>query len=48
MLVKADEAQVKDLRVYGPGGPLDPMMECARAFSNQEGIHVTVIGGPEE
>jgi accessory colonization factor AcfC len=39
---------VKELRAYGPGGPLDPITECGRIFSNREGIHVTVIGAPEE
>jgi accessory colonization factor AcfC len=48
LLLKADGADVKELRAYGPGGPLDPIAECARAFSNQEGVHVTVTGGPEE
>jgi hypothetical protein len=48
LLVKADGADVKEMRAYGPGGPLDPITECAQAFSNQEGVHVTVTGGPEE
>ena len=47
LLVKSDGADVKELRAYGPGGPLDPITECGRNFSNQEGIHVTAIGGPE-
>ena len=47
-LVKSEGADVKKLRAYGPGGPLDPITECGRIFSNQEGIHVSVIGAPEE
>ena len=47
-LVKSEGADVKELRAYGPGGPLDPITECGRIFSNQEGIHVSVIGAPEE
>jgi SAM-dependent methyltransferase len=48
LLVKAQGADVSELRAYGPGGPLEPIRECARAFSNQEGVQVTVTGGPEE
>jgi len=47
-LVKSEGADVKELRAYGPGGPLDPITECGRIFSNQEGIQVSVIGAPEE
>jgi len=47
-LVKSEGADVKKLRAYGPGGPLDPITECGGIFSNQEGIHVSVIGAPEE
>ena len=47
-LVKSEGADVKKLRAYGPGGPLDPITECGRIFSNQEGIQVSVIGAPEE
>jgi accessory colonization factor AcfC len=48
LLVKAQGADATELRAYGPGGPLEPIRECARAFWNQEGVHVTVTGGPEE
>jgi accessory colonization factor AcfC len=48
LLVKAQGADVSELRAYGPGGPLEPIRECARAFSNQEGVQVTVTGEPEE
>ena len=48
LLVKSDGADVKNLRVYGPAGPLNTITECGRTFSSPEGIHVTVIGGPEE
>jgi accessory colonization factor AcfC len=35
------------LRAYGPGGPFGPMNECARLFTAQTGIKVTVVAGPE-
>lgn len=35
------------LNVYGPGGPLGPMKECAEKFGRDQGIKVNVIGGPE-
>lgn len=35
------------LRVYGPGGPLGPMKECAERFSATEGVGVQVVAGPE-
>lgn len=33
--------------VYGPGGPLAPMKECAEAFSKQLNAEVVVTAGPE-
>lgn len=36
------------LHVYGPGGPLEPMKECAAQFSRQTNVPVSVIGGPEQ
>lgn len=33
--------------VYGPGGPLGPMKECAEAFSKQRHVEVVVTAGPE-
>jgi len=36
------------LMVYGPGGPLAPMQECARLFAQAQGLPVTVTAGPEE
>ena len=35
------------LHVYGPGGPLGPMNECAALFGEQTGHPVKVIAGPE-
>ena len=44
----AAHAQSKDtLFVYGPGGPQAPMEECAKLCTNQTGIPVKVIAGPE-
>jgi accessory colonization factor AcfC len=40
-------AQTDTLRVYGPGGPLSAMQECAKAFTATTGIAVKVTGGPE-
>lgn len=40
-------AQSDTLHVYGPGGPLSPMKECAQLFTTQTGIPVNVVGGPE-
>ncbi len=35
------------LHVYGPGGPLAPMRECASLYSRQSRIVVLVVGGTE-
>jgi len=35
------------LHVYGPGGPLAPMKECADLYKKQTGINVLVTAGPE-
>jgi accessory colonization factor AcfC len=40
-------AQTDTLYVYGPGGPLSAMQECAKAFTAKTGIPVKVTGGPE-
>jgi len=40
-------AQGKTLHVYGPGGPLGPMEECAKLFSQAQGVEVRVVAGPE-
>lgn len=40
-------AQEQVLRVYGPGGPLAPMQECAELFARRQGVEVKVIAGPE-
>lgn len=36
------------LHVYGPGGPLEPMKECAAQFSQQTTVPVSIVGGPEK
>ena len=41
-----DSAHV--LNVYGPGGPLGPMKECAEIFSRNRGVEVKVTAGPED
>lgn len=43
---KAANARV--LNVYGPGGPLGPMQECAEMFSRAHGVQVKVTAGPED
>lgn len=40
-------AQTQVLRIYGPGGPLAPMQECAELFARRQGVQVKVIAGPE-
>ncbi|MBS7565692.1 substrate-binding domain-containing protein [Mucilaginibacter sp. SMC90] len=40
-------AQKDTLHIYGPGGPLSAMQDCAKAFSAKTGIPVKVTGGPE-
>ncbi|HXG94274.1 MAG TPA: substrate-binding domain-containing protein [Blastocatellia bacterium] len=40
-------AQQATLHVYGPGGPLGPMKECAETFSKAKGVEVKVTAGPE-
>ncbi|GAB3220573.1 substrate-binding domain-containing protein [Spirosoma arcticum] len=35
------------LHVYGPGGPLGPINECAELFSQQTGHPVKVVAGPD-
>lgn len=39
--------QNKTLMIYGPGGPLGPMKECAEIFSKAYGIELKVVAGPE-
>jgi accessory colonization factor AcfC len=39
-------AQEKVLQVYGPGGPLGPMQESGRMFSQAHGMEVRVTAGP--
>ena len=40
-------AEAATLNVYGPGGPLGPMQECAALFSQMKGVTVNVTAGPE-
>ncbi|MDB5011132.1 MAG: hypothetical protein JWQ06_1921 [Mucilaginibacter sp.] len=40
-------AQTDTLHVYGPGGPLSAIQECAKVFTTTTGIAVKVTGGPE-
>lgn len=40
-------AQEQTLNVYGPGGPLSPLQECAALFSKARGVRVQVTAGPE-
>ncbi|MCL6621707.1 MAG: substrate-binding domain-containing protein [Syntrophobacterales bacterium] len=35
------------LRLYGPGGPLAPMQECAELFARRHKVQVIVVAGPE-
>ncbi len=44
-LITASSAQT--LHVYGPGGPAEPLKECAAAFTKQTGTAVDVTAGPE-
>ena len=38
----------QSLHVYGPGGPLAPMKECAELYQQKTGVKVQVTAGPEE
>jgi len=40
-------AKAATLNVYGPGGPLGPMQECAQLFAQMKGVTVNVTAGPE-
>jgi accessory colonization factor AcfC len=40
-------AQEPTLHVYGPGGPLGPMQECADMFGKTNHAQVVVTAGPE-
>lgn len=44
---KRGQAANNVLKVYGPGGPLGPIKELAEKFSEETGINVEVIAGPE-
>lgn len=48
LISQAAFAQRDTLHVYGPGGPLSAMQDCAKAFTAQSGIPVKVTGGPED
>ncbi len=47
LVVLTSSAQTDTLFVYGPGGPLSAMQECAKTFTAQTGIPIHVSGGPE-
>jgi accessory colonization factor AcfC len=47
LISQAAFAQTDTLHVYGPGGPLSAMQECAKTFTVKTGIQVKVTGGPE-
>ena len=36
------------VHVYGPGGPLEPMKECAALYQKSRGVQVVVQAGPEQ
>ena len=38
----------QSLHVYGPGGPLAPMKECAELYQQKTGVKVQVTAGPEK
>jgi len=40
-------ARAQTLHVYGPGGPAEPMKECAAIFAQRTGTAVEVTAGPE-
>lgn len=40
-------AQEQTMRMYGPGGALAPMKECAELFSQMHGIKIEITTGPE-
>lgn len=44
--VQMAPAQQKVLHVYGPGGPLAPMEECAQIFAKDKEVQVKVTAGP--
>ena len=41
------DANAQTLHVYGPGGPAEPLKECAAAFTKRTGTAVDVTAGPE-
>jgi len=47
LLSRLTQAQTDTLHIYGPGGPMAPMQDCAKAFSAKTGIPVKITGGPE-
>ena len=47
LISQAAFAQTDTLHVYGPGGPLSTMQDCAKAFTAKTGIPVKIVGGPE-
>lgn len=42
---REEKGSVGTLHLYGPGGPLGPMRECADAFSKKTGVAVSITAG---
>ncbi len=36
------------LHVYGPGGPMAPIKECAELYQQKTGVKIEVMAGPEQ
>jgi len=47
-LVFIGTASSQTIHMYGPGGPLAPMEECAALFSSKTHVQVDVTAGPEK
>lgn len=45
---QVSNSKARVLNVYGPGGPLGPMKECAEIFSQAHAVEVKVTAGPED
>jgi len=45
--VARSQSSERVLHIYGPGGPLGPLNECADRFARAKGVSVFVVAGPE-
>lgn len=45
--ISAAGTDAPSLKAYGPGGPLEPMKECAALFEKERNVKVEVVAGPE-